>query len=100
MKFGLTKEQFDFILQNVVRPLKEHEATVWCYGSRSRGDHKKYSDLDLMVESELDLSQTIEIIKENLSNSGFPYKVDLVPLSEFAESYKPTYRRDRKMFES
>jgi len=98
MKFGLSDEEYHFIHKNVVEPLQEKGATIWCFGSRARGDHQKFSDLDLMVESSEDLSREIGAIQEQLSKSNFPYKVDLVQFREFAESYKEGYFKDRVPF--
>ena len=98
MKFGLSPQQIEFINKTVVDPLRKKGAVVYCYGSRARGDYKKFSDLDLMVESEdkknLDLGKLMEI----LQNSNFPYKVDIVHFSDFAESYKPSYQKDKIRF--
>lgn len=96
MKFGLSESEYQFIESEVVLPLKKLGAQVWLYGSRARGDFKKFSDLDLMVESPKDLSRQIGDIQEKLTNSNFPYKVDLVQWSDFAESYKSGYLKDRK----
>lgn len=98
MKYGLTDDEYHYILKAVVEPLNQQGAKVYCYGSRARGDYKKFSDLDLMVESAQDVGKVISDIKEALVESSFPYKVDLVQLSEFAESYKQGYFKDRKPF--
>ncbi len=98
MKFGLSPQYFDYILTEVVKPLETYGAEVWCYGSRARGDHQKFSDLDLMVESNTDLSKVICELQEKLTNSNFPYKIDLVQINEFADSYKDGYLVDRKRF--
>ncbi len=98
MKFGLTETQYQYVLNTVVFPLTKKGATIWCFGSRARGDFNKYSDLDLMVESDTDLSRDISKILEVLQNSNFPLLVDLVLLSDFADAYKPSYIRDRKPF--
>jgi len=95
MKFGLTQEQFQFKAEKVISPLQNQGASVWCYGSRARGDHQEFSDLELMVEAPADLAQSISLIEEILQNSNFPYKVDLVQFKDFAESYKPGYHRDK-----
>lgn len=107
--FGLSSDQYEYILKNVVYPLERLGAQVWCFGSRARGDFKTFSDLDLMVEfnsdpknklqgADTDISSKISQIAEKLSHSNFPYKVELVLFSQFAESYKPGYFRDRKAF--
>lgn len=99
--FGLSVDQYNYILKTVVRPLEQRGAQVWCFGSRARGDFKPFSDLDIMIEIEdVDISNEISEIAEHLSNSNFPYKVEIILLSQFAESYKPGYLKDRKPFAS
>lgn len=98
MKFGLTDKQYEFIQQQVVKPLRNLGADVFVYGSRARGNYQPFSDLDLMVHSEQDLSKEVSNLSEFLSESQFPYKVDLVLWSQFAESYKEGYLQDRAIF--
>ena len=95
MKFGLNKKQYDYIYNTVVIPLQNHGATVWCYGSRARGDYHQFSDLDLMVESDKDVSKNIFEIQEKLTKSNFPYKVDLVELNNFSREYLPNFENDK-----
>lgn len=95
MKFGLTTDQYHFIAEQVVAPLQARGAKVYCYGSRAREDHTPYSDLDLMIESDTDLSSLVSQLQEQLTNSNFPFKVDLVELRDFAESYREGYQKDK-----
>ena len=99
MSFGLSPSEYQYILDTVVTPLNKLDAKVWCYGSRARGDHQKFSDLDLMIESNKDLGSIASRIKETLQESNFPLKVDLVLLSEFADSYKPRFEKENVLFE-
>lgn len=97
--FGLTAEEYSYITLNVVEPLEELGAKAWCFGSRARGDFHPFSDLDIMIEApSVDISHKLGEIRETLSNSNFPYKVDIVLQSEFAESYKDGYLKDRQPF--
>lgn len=98
MKFGLTEAQYQFILENVVQPFLKRGAKIYCYGSRARGDQQPFSDLDLMIESSADLSKEVGQLNEFMSNSNFPYKVELVEFSQFADSYKQKYLKERKEF--
>lgn len=98
MKFGLTEEQYHYIKKEVVDPLTKKNVVVYCYGSRARGDYKKFSDLDLMIEGQPKEDLRLGDIKEKLQNSNFPYKVDLVLFSEFAETYKAGYQNDKILF--
>lgn len=99
MKYGLTDDQYQFVLDQVVKPLKKYDAQVYCFGSRARGDHQPYSDLDLMVESDkaVPIERLSQII-DSMTESNFPYKVDLVRRSDFAESYIKSYLQDRRLF--
>lgn len=100
MKFGLKDNQYDFILKNIVRPLEAQGAKVYCFGSRARGDHRPFSDLDIMVENDnVDFSTQVSNIRDAITDSNFPYKVDIVLFSEFADSYKPGYLKDKKSWE-
>ncbi len=97
MKFGLSQDQYQFLC-NTLTPLQQKGAKVWCFGSRARGDFQPFSDLDIMIESELDLSNEIAKISELISNSNFPYKVDLVELGNFAKEYRSSFQRDKILF--
>lgn len=100
MKYGLTPQQHQFIEMEVIQPLKEYGHTVYIFGSRARGDFKKFSDLDLMIEGAptKKSQQVVSSLREKLSNSNFPYKVDLVFLNEFAESYRTNYEQERHLW--
>ena len=95
MKFGLTKNQYQYIQETVVDPLKEQGVTVWIFGSRARGDQQEFSDLDFMVESEEDISANLGEIQEILEEGSFPFKVDIVQSKDFAESYRESFECDK-----
>lgn len=95
MSFGLTQEELNYILEAVITPLKSEGAKVWCFGSRANGTQNKFSDLDLMIETTQDLTLMVGNIKETLSNGNFPYKVDLVLLSDFAASYLEQFEKEK-----
>lgn len=97
MKFGLTEKEYQFIAKHFL-PLKNRGAVIWCFGSRARGNYQQYSDLDIMVESDLDFSREIGAINEHLIESHFPYKVDIAQEKDFAESYKVGFIKDRVVF--
>lgn len=97
-RFGLSQEEFEFICQTVVMPLEKHGALVWCFGSRARGDYNRFSDLDLMVEAQVNLGAIVAEILEQLIESNFPFKIDLVELRHFAQSYCDSYHREKVLF--
>ena len=97
MKFGLTPAEYQFIT-NLLNPLQNKGVVIWCFGSRARGNHQPFSDLDLMIESVSDFSKEIGEINELLIESNFPYKVDIVQEKDFADSYRAEYLKDRVHF--
>ncbi|MFN8790023.1 MAG: nucleotidyltransferase family protein [Bdellovibrionales bacterium] len=100
MKFGLNPSQYEFILQKVIGPIRLLGAEVYCFGSRARGDHKSFSDLDLMIEGKKDQSLETKVaeIREMLTNSSFPFKVDLVFYEDFVDSYKADYQKQKALW--
>ncbi len=87
---GLNKENLFLIEQILHNSLSDkNEWSVSVFGSRRRGDHKKYSDLDLWIESSPTLSSNdLEELKEKFEESDLPIKIDLVT----PETVIPDYR--------
>lgn len=98
MTFGLTSGEREILERFLIRPLKAEGVMIWIFGSRARGDHKRFSDIDVLyaVPDGVDLRPgLISEIKEALEESNLPYKVDLVHEPELAESYRASVRKDR-----
>ena len=78
-------------LAEVQQILKEHmpEYTVWAFGSRVRGDAKKYSDLDLAIitDAPISLSKMADL-KEAFNDSSLIFKVDIVDWAITSESFR------------
>ncbi len=98
MKYSFTESELKILKDLLLDPLFKKSATIWLFGSRARGDHQKFSDVDILysVPDTLNLSSGyISEIKENLENSNFPYKVDLVDINSLAKSYYDNVMKDR-----
>lgn len=93
--FGLTEK--DWAIFNVVclAPLKKIGARVWIFGSRARGDHRQFSDLDVIYDLPKGAKGPLPEIKDALEESDLTVKVDLVLATELAESYRQGVERDR-----
>lgn len=98
MKFGLTDSEYQLIYNLVIMPLKKEGATVWCFGSRARGDNKPFSDVDLMIESSKNIDALLGKIKEDLEESYLPYKVDIALLSKFSKEYLSHFEKDKILY--
>ena len=94
MKLGLSSSEYEFLMKEVVAPLAVQGAKVYCFGSRARGDHQRFSDVDLMVDPQ-GADIRLGNIQERLVQSNFPYKVDLVLLPDFATAYLESYEQDK-----
>ena len=96
-KYGISKEQYAWlkkILNTYLPGLKVH-----VFGSRARGDHKKYSDLDLAIESEKQIaSKTLMELQEQFAASSLPFKVDLVELQKIEPDFRKNIQGDLRGF--
>ena len=90
MKFGLTEAQYLLLIQLVALPIEKVGGKIWIFGTRARGDHKQFSDIDLLIELPKDISSSrlMGAVKDDLENSRLPFKVDLVQVQDLAESYR------------
>ncbi|MBE7710257.1 MAG: nucleotidyltransferase domain-containing protein [Cyanobacteria bacterium SIG32] len=61
---------------------------IYAFGSRVRGNYKKYSDLDLAIKFKKSNEDTILYIRNALEESSLPIRVDLVDLDDISESFK------------
>ncbi|MEZ4743657.1 MAG: nucleotidyltransferase domain-containing protein [Bdellovibrionota bacterium] len=95
--YGLSQKSWELLLKLAIDPLKNHGAEVWIFGSRARGDYKKFSDIDILYELKQE-QQTgfISLIKENLEESDLPIKVDLVDLKNLAKAYAVNVHKEKK----
>lgn len=98
--FGFTANEFAYIVNKVVVPIEAQNGRVFCFGSRARGEHQQFSDLDLLVRGDESLKPKIFEIMETLENENFPYKVDIVLESELADSYRESVIKDLKLFKN
>ena len=92
--FGLTPTDWEIVKTTCIDPLKKVGAKVWIYGSRARGDHKKFSDVDILYQGTP--GPLIHLIKEAAEESRLTVKIDLVSIDDLAESYRSNILRDRR----
>lgn len=97
MKFGLKDQEIDFLDRNLIQPLKKFGLKIYIFGSRSTGKNHPYSDVDILLEGDVDQSieKAVRDIKEFFEESNFPYKVDLVFDKNLASSYRTSVTKSR-----
>lgn len=92
MKYGLTKEHWNFLEKNLLDQIRQFKSKMYLFGSRAKGTQHPFSDIDILVDdtvSSLTAINKTEIFArlEEIENSNFPYKIDLVYVSDLAKSY-------------
>lgn len=93
-QFGLTTEHQQLLTDILLAPLKQRGCSVFVFGSRARGDYKKFSDLDILIEGEVSTT-LLSRIRESLEESTLPFRVDIVSMQDLADSYRAGVLRDR-----
>lgn len=88
MKFGLEKRHLDFILQVLQKNIPQ--AKFYIFGSRAKGNHKEYSDIDIAVklEEETISADILGKILMEFSDSTLPYEVDVIDLNAIDDRFK------------
>jgi len=88
--FGLVPKELQEIERILLAGLAEKQTwRVDVFGSRARGAQKKYSDIDLWIESQPELNnREIQNLMEAFVDSDIPIKVDIVSPGSVLAEYK------------
>lgn len=71
--------------------LKKHVASceVWAFGSRYKGDNRKYSDIDLCIKGNDKLKpKTIYNLIDAFDESNLPYRVDITDYYSISDNFR------------
>ncbi len=82
MKTKVNLKTINKLKEFLVDFFKGKEVKLFLFGSRARGDNTIFSDIDIGILSDKDISKDIVILREILEESNIPYKVDIVELSK------------------
>lgn len=95
--FGLTDSQLSLIKELVTELLSQAVTyKVFVFGSRAHGTEKKYSDIDLWIESAPDVSQQqLTNFLEKVETSDLPIKVDVLTASNCLDAYRDRILNER-----
>jgi predicted nucleotidyltransferase len=75
MKNNISDKDRDLIIHTIGRFLPD--AKIYLFGSRIKGNNKKYSDLDVLIEPNKKISmENLYNIDEAFQESDLPYIVD------------------------
>lgn len=86
-KIDISPDDFTTVKSILAKYVPNYE--VWAFGSRVRGNARKYSDLDLAIICEQTLNFDIYAnLKDAFSESDLPFKVDIVDWASIDENFK------------
>lgn len=90
--YGLSETDF-FKIIDILKKYKEKIEWAKIFGSRSRGDYKDTSDIDLLIS--LRMNSIIDNIRNDFYESDLKYMVDIVEYSEkMGENIKKNVEND------
>lgn len=100
MTFGLNAIDWEFLIKNILLPLKKKGVRTYVFGSRARGDHKPFSDLDILLESPKPISLSeMQNYRGILEDSNLPIKVELIERRDLAKNYEQDILKERILVE-
>jgi uncharacterized protein len=78
LRIDLSAEHRQLVLE-LLAELLPASAQVWVFGSRATGRARRYSDLDLLIDTGRRLSiEEAAVLREAFEESDLPYRVDIV----------------------
>ena len=91
------KEKWQIKLDNIINELRKYNPKkIILFGSRSRGNYRKNSDIDIAVDISLSFREKRKL-KEKVDLIAGLYSVDLVFLDEVDNSFKEKLFKEGKI---
>ena len=73
---------------------KKYPLTIYAYGSKTKFNHKKFSDLDLCIFDDTYKKLDIFNLQFDLKESNLPFTVDVVPWSMMNKDFQELIKND------
>lgn len=87
-KIDIKPEHLKIVHNILLQHLPAH-SKVWVFGSRAKGNAKKFSDLDLVIDAGKSLpGQTMTNLAFDFEESDLPYRVDIVDWNTISDNFK------------
>jgi len=88
----LDEKYIKFIKDTINSYLQNYK--IYIFGSRAKNKAKKYSDIDIALDS-TELTKEIKTkIIFDIENSTFPYEIDIVDLNAVSREFKSLIEND------
>ncbi|MCB0368610.1 MAG: nucleotidyltransferase domain-containing protein [Bdellovibrionales bacterium] len=97
VKFGLSETQLNMIKNILTMAFRSKEKIlIYVFGSRATGKQRKYSDLDLWIETIPKVSDDeLMALRTAFENSELSIKIDIVTSENCLEEYKDRIIQER-----
>ena len=82
------------IIQNI---LVKYPYEFYVFGSRAKGTHKPFSDLDLCTLKTMPILEKAQL-QEDFEESNLPFKVDIIDWNDISEDFKQFIKNDLVKF--
>lgn len=86
---GVTNKEYN----EIISIISKYNGEFYAYGSRTKGDYTKASDLDIMIISD-DFDNFIYKLKEEFDNSHIPYVVNFANKYNLSEDFYNLIKND------
>lgn len=76
-------------------------AKIYLFGSRARGTHGEWSDIDIAIDAEKKLPRVdVGEVRDMLRESNIPYKIDVVDLHGVSEEMRKMILQEGVLWKS
>ena len=96
-QINLDEKSFSMVCDILKKNLKEKEidARTYIFGSRAKGNNRKFSDIDIAVKAEVNIPFSIMArLNFDFEESNLDYFVNLVDLNAASESFVKCIEND------
>lgn len=88
----LDSQYIKLIKEIISNELKTYK--LYIFGSRAKNTARKYSDIDIAIDSPLLTDKIKSKIGFEFENSTIPYEVDIIDLNNITDSFKNLIKND------
>ncbi len=94
MRYGLKEKELDIIVNILQKHIHDNDVVI--FGSRSRGDFHRTSDIDLAITAKISATELAKL-RTLFEESSLIYTVDLVAIDSITStSFKESINKDAK----
>ena len=87
------EEKYINFIKNTISSMI-HNYKLYIFGSRAKNRAKKYSDIDLAIDSQELTPQIKTKLEFTFENSTLPYEVDIINLNDIDNKFKDLIQKD------